>query len=396
MKKILTLTLFAVLVLVSFGQKEKMIAASQYFKSGDLKSAKERIDLAVNHEKTKANPKAWYYRGEIYRSISKSKDTAINQLHPNPYKEASMSYSKSMELDEKGKYLNKNKAGKRTVYISAFNTAVEAYNAKDFETAYNYFVIADDLGIKNKEDIEKNKRFKAQTAVQLNKYDEASIVYKELMMIYPNDISYIEKMVVCLDSIGDYAQIAQELEGVVSGAFKDSVYKVAELNSLIASYYIKANIVGNKIELLEKDDNADKYLLGLCYLFDYDNVKEVEKKNLMVVNAKKAFARALELNPSHIDANYWLGFINMSEAEKYLNDAEDAFAQGKMDKGDELETKGKGFIKESLNFYLAQEKVTRTKDINKLAKVYDNIIKSYNKLKDFPNAKVYKEKRKNL
>ena len=99
MKKLLTLTLFAVLVLVSFGQKEKMIAASQYFKSGDLKSAKERIDLAVNHEKTKSNPKAWYYRGEIYRSISKSKDTAINQLHPNPYKEASMSYSKSMELN---------------------------------------------------------------------------------------------------------------------------------------------------------------------------------------------------------------------------------------------------------------------------------------------------------
>lgn len=382
------------IVSISFAQKEKMISASQYLKSGDLVSAKDRIDIAVNHEKTKANPKAWFYRGEIYKSISKSKDTAISKLHANPYKEASISYSKSMELDEKGKYLNKNKAGKRSVYISVFNTAVESFNAKDFQRAYNYFVIADDLGIKNKEDIEKNKRFKAQSAVRLNKYDEASKGYKELIMIYPNDISYVEKMVVCLDSMGDYAQIAQELESVVKGAFKDSVYKVAELNSLIASYYIKANIVGKKIDVLEKDDNGDKYLLGLCYLFDYDNVKEVEKKNLMVVNAKKAFARALELNPEHIDANYWLGFINMSEAQKYMEDADDAFAKGKMDKGDELEKKGKEVLSTALEYYLAQEKVE--KDKYKMDKIYNNIIKCYNKLKDYPSAKVYKEKRANM
>ena len=394
MKKLILQSLMIGIVSFSFAQKEKMISASQYLKSGDLVNAKDRIDIAVNHEKTKANPKAWFYRGEIYRSISKSKDTAISKLHANPYKEASMSYSKSMDLDEKGKYLNKNKAGKRSVYISVFNTAVEAYNAKDFETAYNYFVIADDLGIKNKVDIEKNKRFKAQTAVQLDKYDDAAKVYKELMMIYPNDIFYAQNMVLCLDSMGDYAQIAQELEGIVSGAFKDSVYKVAELNSLIASYYIKANIVGKKIELLEKDDNADKYLLGLCYLFDYDNVKEVEKKNLMIVNAKKAFARALELNPEHIDANYWLGFINMSEAQKYMDDADDAFAKGKIDKGDELEKKGKVVLSTALEYYLAQEKVE--KDKYKMDKIYDNIIKCYNKLKDYTSAKAYKEKRANI
>jgi hypothetical protein len=394
MKKLILQSLMIGIVSISFAQKEKMISASQYLKSGDLVSAKDRIDIAVNHEKTKANPKAWFYRGEIYKSISKSKDTAISKLHANPYKEASISYSKSMELDEKGKYLNKNKAGKRSVYISVFNTAVESFNAKDFQRAYNYFVIADDLGIKNKEDIEKNKRFKAQSAVRLNKYDEASKGYKELIMIYPNDISYVEKMVVCLDSMGDYAQIAQELESVVKGAFKDSVYKVAELNSLIASYYIKANIVGKKIDVLEKDDNGDKYLLGLCYLFDYDNVKEVEKKNLMVVNAKKAFARALELNPEHIDANYWLGFINMSEAQKYMEDADDAFAKGKMDKGDELEKKGKEVLSTALEYYLAQEKVE--KDKYKMDKIYNNIIKCYNKLKDYPSAKVYKEKRANM
>jgi hypothetical protein len=394
MKKLILQSLMIGIVSISFAQKEKMISASQYLKSGDLVSAKDRIDIAVNHEKTKANPKAWFYRGEIYKSISKSKDTAISKLHANPYKEASISYSKSMELDEKGKYLNKNKAGKRSIYISVFNTAVESFNAKDFQRAYNYFVIADDLGIKNKEDIEKNKRFKAQSAVRLNKYDEASKGYKELIMIYPNDISYVEKMVVCLDSMGDYAQIAQELESVVKGAFKDSVYKVAELNSLIASYYIKANIVGKKIDVLEKDDNGDKYLLGLCYLFDYDNVKEVEKKNLMVVNAKKAFARALELNPEHIDANYWLGFINMSEAQKYMEDADDAFAKGKMDKGDELEKKGKEVLSTALEYYLAQEKVE--KDKYKMDKIYNNIIKCYNKLKDYPSAKVYKEKRANM
>jgi hypothetical protein len=394
MKKLILQSLMIGIVSISFAQKEKMISASQYLKSGDLVSAKDRIDIAVNHEKTKANPKAWFYRGEIYKSISKSKDTAISKLHANPYKEASISYSKSMELDEKGKYLNKNKAGKRSVYISVFNTAVESFNAKDFQRAYNYFVIADDLGIKNKEDIEKNKRFKAQSAVRLNKYDEASKGYKELIMIYPNDISYVEKMVVCLDSMGDYAQIAQELESVVKGAFKDSVYKVAELNSLIASYYIKANIVGKKIDVLEKDDNGDKYLLGLCYLFDYDNVKEVEKKNLMVVNAKKAFTRALELNPEHIDANYWLGFINMSEAQKYMEDADDAFAKGKMDKGDELEKKGKVVLSAALEYYLAQEKVE--KDKYKMDKIYNNIIKCYNKLKDYPSAKVYKEKRANM
>ena len=111
MKKLILQSLMIGIVSFSFAQKEKMISASQYLKSGDLVNAKDRIDIAVNHEKTKANPKAWFYRGEIYRSISKSKDTAISKLHANPYKEASMSYSKSMDLDEKGKYLNKNKRG---------------------------------------------------------------------------------------------------------------------------------------------------------------------------------------------------------------------------------------------------------------------------------------------
>ena len=81
MKKIiLAMTMALLFASAGFAQRSKRTSAFMYMEKGQLDKAKEKIDLAVKHEKTKMDPKTWLYYGRIYYS---SPLPAFTKLAPN-------------------------------------------------------------------------------------------------------------------------------------------------------------------------------------------------------------------------------------------------------------------------------------------------------------------------
>jgi len=126
---------------VAFGQKPNINKAKAAFDKGELAEAKSMIDLAIDYEKTKDNPKTWYYRGMIYASI----DTSTND--PDAMRIAVDSYNKTLELDPTQKSVTEfTGAGIDNVdskiqnyYGFYYNKAIADFQEKTFESATENF-----------------------------------------------------------------------------------------------------------------------------------------------------------------------------------------------------------------------------------------------------------------
>ena len=75
-------TLLALCVLaagMAQAQNDAVTNAFFFNKDGELDKAKEEIDRAAAHEKTKDKPKTWYFRGLIYENILNTKMVELLQ-----------------------------------------------------------------------------------------------------------------------------------------------------------------------------------------------------------------------------------------------------------------------------------------------------------------------------
>jgi tetratricopeptide (TPR) repeat protein len=113
-----------------------------------LEMAKTKIDIAAADAKTSDDPRTWRYKAEIYSLIAKNDKTATK--FKNAAIEAFDAVEKALSMEEakaevKGK--PKSKIAKRGEYVRIFqevtpalyNNATSAYNAKEWESAYNHF-----------------------------------------------------------------------------------------------------------------------------------------------------------------------------------------------------------------------------------------------------------------
>ena len=107
MKRI-TLVLLMLATVSAYAQKApkpNLNKALASWKEGKLDEAKANIDIATTYEKTKDDPKTWYYRGLIYASIDTSKNETHKALAPDAYKTALESFKKADELNKGDKEL---------------------------------------------------------------------------------------------------------------------------------------------------------------------------------------------------------------------------------------------------------------------------------------------------
>lgn len=101
MKKFFLSFLITLIAVGGFAQKGKVSSALNFIDAGNLEKAKEAIDAAVVHEKTKAWPKTYYAQGRLAQALYESGDNKLMTLIEDPLIVAYESYLKSMELDEK-------------------------------------------------------------------------------------------------------------------------------------------------------------------------------------------------------------------------------------------------------------------------------------------------------
>ncbi len=186
----IAVTLSSCTALEAVAQKGKVSSALNFVESGNLDKAQEAIDAAMEHEKTKEWPKTYYAMGRVAQAMWETGYQTENEKLMNAYDDqlvyAYDNYLKSIEMDDKNSMekmiiiqlpalandflswaameFDKENFDKSTlafeklldiqksdIYMGTvdtvvvFNTALAAYNAKDFEKAHKYLDQSIDL-----------------------------------------------------------------------------------------------------------------------------------------------------------------------------------------------------------------------------------------------------------
>ena len=74
MKKFALILVAALAINLGYAQKAKVVSAYNYLNHNQLDKAKEAIDAAITNEKTMADAKTWFYRGNVYLQIYRTKE----------------------------------------------------------------------------------------------------------------------------------------------------------------------------------------------------------------------------------------------------------------------------------------------------------------------------------
>ncbi len=141
MKKINLLLIFLVVSTVVFAQKKpKIEKAKRFLDSNEIVEAKSIIDEAIAHEKTKDDPKTWYYRGLIYEAIFNSEDPEIQSLSEDPFVESAEAFQKVKEMTgENNSYYIFSDQRLIALYSKVFNAAADAYQNENYEKSIENF-----------------------------------------------------------------------------------------------------------------------------------------------------------------------------------------------------------------------------------------------------------------
>ncbi|MBE7175110.1 MAG: tetratricopeptide repeat protein [Mucilaginibacter polytrichastri] len=342
---------------------EKTMAAVS---ENSLKAAKESIDKAAAHDKTKDLPETFAYKAAIEAAYASKDSTGGGQN----FTAADADMKKAKELDKDGK--NKQVIETAGLFLaqSKLNEGVKAYDAKDFEKAYkafNYYrtILPEDTNA---------IYYTGLAAINAKKYDEAIPHYQKLLttgftkkqQLY-NDLSAVYLM---------KKDTANALKVISEGAAKfpkDAVMKKREIE--ISLQTGKTKELTDKINAALVADPNDKtmhYYAGLI---------ESEQKHFD--KAAEHYKKAIEIDPNYAEAYVNMGYVLITPGIEMFNEAnklpqnkqkEYAAAKAKamayfekakpyLDKGVELNPKSTEALNNLKTYYLAKNDTKNANDV---------------------------------
>jgi tetratricopeptide (TPR) repeat protein len=339
----------------TFSQSSNVTAAwnyMNYYNNGDgaqnLEKAKEAIDAAALNEKTSIESKTWFYRGQVYQLIFS--DSTLRAQHDMAHGEAVKSYKKVYDMNDP-----KFKQWKDfTKYLTAlgpnsFNSAIGAYETKNYAQAYNYFYSIYDIntmleGKGEKPNIELDKALgnAALSAENAGKTDDAVKVYRLLSEKYP-DAKYDLLLSRLQKKAGDNKGAMATLDAAIARFPQNIDLVIDKLNFYIADdKHEQAMDMLNKAIALDPNNDQLYYALGTAY-------EKLNKGD----EAKAAYEKAIALNPKNFGATYNLGAYYFNQAGA-LNEAMNKLGYSKPDqvKFEELKKKRAEIFKSAKPYFL--------------------------------------------
>ena len=147
MKTLTTLfLLFAVIFSVS-AQKGKVTGAQTLINNKDFVKAKEYLDIASKHKKTKDYAKTYYVYGSLCQEIASSKDKKAKKMIPDALNKSYEYYQKSFGMEDGDKwkkdFMLKKSQGLYGLYR---NAGIEAYKVSKFKVALDNWELSFDIG----------------------------------------------------------------------------------------------------------------------------------------------------------------------------------------------------------------------------------------------------------
>lgn len=392
MKKIALYGLLAVSLLAAepaLAQKSKVTTAVISMRNGDFVKAKEAINEAANNEATKADPKTWLYRGQIYRAIYDN--PKLRETEPNALQEAHSSIVKGLELDVNKKNASDLNAELRDLALVYYDEGSAAYNSQNYELAYKNFDIyltsLNKLDEANRKKIEKlltdnkinptaAKLYAAYSAQQIKNNEKAISYYNELVNAKYDDILVYMSLSDLYKAAGDTSAAIAILDKGMGNVTDKKSLLIDKLNIYISRGQTQEALKLGQEALALDPKNTSLYIaLGNIY----DNLK-------MGKEAEELYNKALALNPEDYGTNYSLGmsFFNQG-ADKY----NESIKEKNLKKSEEQLNSAKDRFRKAIPYL---EKAHAQKPAEK--DVIQVLAEIHAKLDDFDKSKMYRDKLK--
>ena len=164
--------------------------------------------------------------------------------------------------------------------LTAYNLGVLYQATERYKEALNYFQISYQL-----EPTTTMLSSLANCALKAGEYAVASIMYQNLVMLYPNNSEYRYNYVECLENTGQYKEALESVNTLLSFDEK-SVDLIKKKGTLLRKLNFCEEAIETLTQLLHrgKIDVETYYNLAYSYvqLGDYDNAKEMFKKCIIL------------------------------------------------------------------------------------------------------------------
>lgn len=347
MKKFILFAVICLVATVSYGQKKpKINQAEKAREEGNLAEAKNIIDEAIEHEKTKDDGMTWYYRGLIYASLDTTSNPEYQALADNPLETAMAAFDKALEIDPDAKKYYVNDASGLPVLLDQqlhglwgyyLNLGVEKYQNNELEDAVKYFTITQQVKPQDT-----TGYFYAGLAAQTNKdYKTAAKNYYALINDLDNHLADVYNSLIYIEgTVNEDDEKALELIRRAKAKFPDNLdFAKSEINALIRMEKVDEARAELEKAIEQEPNNPDLYFtLGVMY----DELGNAEK-------AANAYKKAIEVEPTYYNAVYNLAVLNYNPAVELIKAKNNlGISDADQKKAKEMDKK----IKESLQFAL--------------------------------------------
>jgi len=328
MKPILVSLLLIAGIFVSYAQKGKVTSALNYVTSGQLDKAKEAIEAAEQHEKTKDWEKMFYAKGKVLQAVGETQNEEYKGLYENPLPQAYQYYKKAMERDEKNKLeklinltlpmlandfitlgVNKFQEGDYAGAMEAFETNLEIGDMPIFGGGVDTTIMFN-AGLAAYNGDLYDKSIEHFTAVKNLDYGDYT-----LYILLKN--SYIAK--------GDSTSGLQVLQEGFTKFPENEILLIELIN-----FYITRGGVDAAQEALEyielakeKDPNNASFYHAEGIL--YDKMGDIDK-------SIESYEKALEYNPDYFDSNYNLGAHHFNRGVNKVNECNEIMDNAEYEK----------------------------------------------------------------
>ncbi|MDD4575187.1 MAG: tetratricopeptide repeat protein [Bacteroidales bacterium] len=384
MKKILIIIAILALSTASFAQSTKINNAFQDYRRGRISRALEAIEDAAVHPDTKDQARTWFYRGNIFLTISLSDKADVKALSDNAIDEAYMSYQKAIELD---KTVSNNMVspsspseGVEMLSVTFYNRGIKYYNTQNY--------------VKAAEDFEKAYRCKA---------DNGFLYMLGLSQMYGEIFKPKEEPKNLRSAITTFNGLVQKkyeepnIYIFLSDLFKmenDTVRALRAINNGEKAYPDTTRIMIQKFNIYLWSGQTEEALKLLQQIKEKEPTNHVVYFNIGTVlneignfdEAIIAFERAIELKPDYFDALFnfgtmyfnkflsireeadKLGFSEQDKFEKLNAQAQEILAKARpyLEKCYELNPKDHDTLYMLRQVYIRMNELTKAKEIEQL------------------------------
>jgi tetratricopeptide (TPR) repeat protein len=318
MKKLLFASISAIIAVSASAQSGKVISAFNYLQAynqkegaANLEEGMKAIDVAVTDPSTGNATKTWWYRSQIYQNTAS--EATLKGKYPNASLEACKSFQKMAELNEpKFKDWSDATINMKALTSNLFNDGVDAFNAKKFSDAYQFFYAISTIseiikakGDKVSEDLVPKALGNAALAAE-NAGDNQNAInaYNKLLPTSTDSRVYLS-LINLNKKIKNLSEAERLTDEALTKYPNDKDVLINKIN-----FFIAAGKQPEAIQYLKKaaDQDPKNEQIQAALALSYDQSGDS-------ASARKVYENLLTMNPNNFEANYGLGAMIFNQSK---------------------------------------------------------------------------------